>query len=471
MIKGLSFTAFSSIWSAFMQILMLAASSRYLSSVELGWAAVGYSIVALSNLFIDSGLAGYIVYKRDLSRRVLNSLLWVSALISWILAFFIVISAGLLERFFDSPGLGENLALFSVCFIFTPFVSQFQALLSIEQKLERIAIAEVISRAISFVVAFGLMLNDYGVISLIANVAVYAALKAVIFYFFLSPGYRGINLDIDVSGLRDAWDYCKYQLSGQILNYGRVHVDVYIVGAAFGMAQLGIYSLARDLVSKVPQFLTPFYSKFLYPLMTKVKKDEKKKKEVFWFGINFVVLLSALAYGSVGMLSEVVAGLLYPNKDNVAPVIMILSLFYMLRGMGVVHALLLQSTGRVRREFFWNLFATSIFTISLYFLAQLSFESMLAGMVVTQFVMFAISYFFLHYPEFLIAPVKFYSVSVLGGVTVSGYLYICRNLLFDDYFTLIAYVALLVITVIFIIYVSSGGVRGLKNIKEIYNGQ
>jgi O-antigen/teichoic acid export membrane protein len=257
-----------------------------------------------------------------------------------------------------------------------------------------------------------------------------------------------------------------------VLNYGRLHVDIYIIGSAFGMSQLGGYSLARDLVSKVPQFLNPFYGKFLFPLMTKVKNDSLVQRRIFLFSINFVVLLNLLAYASLALLSDVVVEILYSDKGNdVSEVVMILCLFYMLRGFGVVHALLLQSTGRVRREFYWNLFATSVFSISLYYLSRLSFDEMLYGMVITQFVTFLISFFFLHYPNYIVRPRNFYSVTILGVALTLLALFLQYKFFDGSYLSSILFTLINALFIAVMFYLLSGKKEGLKKIMRIYNNE
>ncbi|WP_415890387.1 oligosaccharide flippase family protein [Neptuniibacter sp. SY11_33] len=417
MIKGIGLTAFSSIYIVGIQLCLLAVSARILETSELGIISICGAILALSTLFIDSGLATFVIYKRDLSRKELNALLVITFIVSCVVFSIVFVAAHFIEDFFLAEGLKEVIVIYSMSFLLSPMISQFQSILVLKQMLSTLAVADVLSKTLGFILSVTLMLFEYGALSIAWGIVLASASKIMLMYFWLPREYK-ISKGVDLSIINEAYDYCKFQFGGQFLNYVNMYIDIFIIGRMFGIEQLGIYSLARDLIGKIPAVLGPLYGKVILPLMSKVKNDLDVRKEIFNKSNLIIILINTLTYSSVSIMSICIVEILYGYDSNVSEVIVILSLYYMIRSYGMINGFYLQSIGKVGREFYWNLFVFIVYPVMMYIFSLQGFYYFLWCMVIFQLVLTFGLYIFFHWGNY---PVVFfdYYLSVFCALAIS----------------------------------------------------
>ncbi|MGD8110914.1 oligosaccharide flippase family protein [Vibrio sp. TRT 17S01] len=471
MFKKIGLTFFASAYTAATQILILVASARFLTAEELGWVSIGGMVLALSNIFIDSGLGTFIIYKRDLRREALNTLLLASIALSTISYGIVVTFSNSIEVFFESKGLAPVLEEYALILLLTPFLSQLQALLVLRQRLSQLAIVDIISRTLAVVVTIAGLYYNYGPIAIIAGLITSYLLKIILSQIALPKDLKVKPSSLDFTVMPEAWNYCKFQVGSQILSYIRTYIDSLIVGKSFDVSQLGTYSLAKDLVGKVPMVLTPIYSKLLLPIMSKVKDNPSTRFELFSGANRIVLFVNALVYTVILFSSDWVVNLLYGQNDFVADAIKILAVFYMIRSCGLVNGIYLQSVGRVGKDFYWNMFAVVVFPISMYAFSQFGVLEMLIGMATTQGIFFILSFIYFHKGDYPLTPMKYtlestsvFSVGIASLVILS-ILELRLGFLMSIPLSLISSLLL-----IFILIQLFGGKQGITRFALIYKG-
>ncbi|MFO6423120.1 oligosaccharide flippase family protein [Motilimonas sp. KMU-193] len=471
MLKGIGSTFIASGYVALSQIILLAFSARYLSSIELGWISIGGAIIAFSNVFIDSGIGTYIIYRRDLKRKELNSLLLCSFILAVASFSFIYFFANNIESFFSSPGLGEILKLYALLLLLSPFMSQFQALLVLEQKLGKLGLIDVITKTAGVGLSVVMLVLNFGISAIIAGLLLSTFLKSIFMHLSLKDDFKANCNGFEWSIVPFAWNYCRFQIGGQLLNFARMYVDTIIIGKVFDVSQLGVYSLAKELVGKIPALLSPIYGKIVFPAMTRVKENKNLRSELF-SGVNLIVVyINAIIFSMMAIFSDSIVMLLYGGGEDVMVYIKILCIFFMIRGGGIVNGFFLQSLGKVRREFYWNLFSSIMFSTCIYFFSMNGMLYMLWGMVSVQVVFLVLSFFIFHYPSYPIKVSKYlaYTFSIL----ISGSVFIFAEVLYEFeielYLSIISAMLTLLFTT-FLVYHLLGGKNALINLRDIYIG-
>ncbi|MEF1291205.1 oligosaccharide flippase family protein, partial [Vibrio sp. M260118] len=468
MLKGIGSTFFASGYVALTQVALLAFSARYLSSVELGWVSIGSAILAFSNVFIDSGIGTYIIYRRNLKRKELNSLLLCSMFLSMLAYLLIVVLSEPIEIFFDSSGLSEILHLYALLLLLSPFMSQFQALLVLEQKLTVLGVIDVITKTVGVLLSVMLLAFDFGVSAIISGLLTSMLLKSIMMQFSLKDEFKAKFSGLDWSVVPMAFQYCKYQIGGQLLNFARMYIDTIIIGKMFDMSQLGLYSLAKELVGKIPALLSPIYGKTIFPVMTRIKEDVSLRS-ILYKGVNLLVTyINAVVFSSVALFADIIVTVLYGESENIVKYIQILCVFFMVRGCGVINGFFLQSLGKVRREFFWNLFSSIFFSAGIYTFSMYGMSTMLWGMVGVQTLFLSLSFIVFHYPNYPVNILNYFCSTLT--LIASGCFVVIVVLFYDHRLNVelsIISTLLTVISLSILVFSLVGGRKSLYSLRDI----
>src|SRR5690606_29851463 len=103
----------------------------------------------------------------DISKNGLSSLYILSILIGILVFALIFLSSGLVAQLYNESGLKTLIQYISLTFLILPFGQQFNVLLRKELQFKSIAVRDIISRTVGFVVTVLLAYRGWGVFSLV----------------------------------------------------------------------------------------------------------------------------------------------------------------------------------------------------------------------------------------------------------------------------------------------------------------
>ena len=380
------------------QIIQFVLMGRVMPESEIGIASTVLVVVTFAQMFTDFGLSGYYVHRQNANQSEKSTLYWLNILLGALVAIVVVILTPLISWFYHQPELTNLILLAAVSFPIIAAGSQLQAALLKTFNYKALATIEVLTRLIGLAAFAYFVLNQYGAMSIVvAHLSVSLSKTALLFlvtergelpHFSFQKKYVGGSLS-----------YGIYLILGQFLNQLTLNLDKILIGKFLGMANLGLYTLGKDLAMRSMQVINPIVNKLCMPRYA--AKQDNIEALTDEAGNTYLILsfFSTLMFFSLSICSPLLVEVLFgSDKLSVVPVFSVLAFYVMFRSFGNVTGTLLAATGNTKLDFKWNLLAATISLPTIFLLVQHSIDVLIVGMVLLQAILTMLSYFILIKP-------------------------------------------------------------------------
>lgn len=385
--------------AAVLQLLQLMIAARYLDSYAFGALAIVNVAVWIVLAFQDMGLSSYCIHLGESGRSEYSTLFWISSALGVFGGAVVYALAYPVSVFYKIPELSTLLPMVGVNFILVGVSAQYQAHFVRCFRANSLAKFELVARLLGFIVAVGLLYMGEGVESIVYGLLFFSLSKMLFLMIFAESEWRPLaafNLDVAVKSLK----YGVFQAGSQVVNQLRTQADQLILGRALGPEALGVYSLAKELVTYPLRFAQPLFSRILLPALARNQNDKSLLELSFKESLRQTAVYSAIIYSIVVLLSSSIVEVMYGSKfESVAVLVPLIALFGMLRPLGLNVGMLAQAIGKTSNEFKWNLIA-SLISLPVLVVAGILWpkaEVFAVVLSVTQIVLTVLSYsFFVH---------------------------------------------------------------------------
>lgn len=365
-VSSVSWTAIAAVVMVIIHLIQIGVLSRILSATEFGLMSIILIIINFSNLFIDIGFSKAIIHKQKISNDHLSSLYYTNIIAGLIIFFIIWFGAPYISLFFEEPNLTELLKTVAFLFLIQPFGQQFTALLQKELKFKSIAIRNMLARFAALIVAVFTAYNGYGVYALIYGQMTYV-LVGTFLIIIIGLRIHKPTLHFKLSDLKEYLNFGLFQSADQIVAFFNSQMDIILVGKFLGTADVGIYSIAKDLINKPMFLINPIITKVTFPLLAKLQNDKNKVKKIYLKIVNLISSVNFPVYAIMILLAEPIVMFVLGAKWTSSIIIFqILGFVYLLRSCGNPAGSLLQALGRPDISFSWNLSVLFILPIFIY---------------------------------------------------------------------------------------------------------
>jgi len=404
-----SWTLGSSFVTALSQVVQLSIIARLVSVNELGTLAIVNVFLTMALVFQDLGLSNYLIYKQNTTKSENSCLFLISFTLGLIMLTVIVLFSGPISSFYNNPDIKLLLQFGAINFIFVGCASLYQANLIKNFKQQLLAKIEIIARIASFALTISyLFLIEASIIAVIWGMLANSLIKILLFILTAESGFSPLYKP-DFSIARPAMNYGVFQLSSQIINQLRTQADQLIIGKLLGMELLGFYSIAKELILKPVKFINPLISRLLLPRFAKNQQNSQVQAELYNRSIKITAWANASVYSLIALLAWPIVLILYGEDfKQTALILCTLALFGMIRPLGGIFASLVQSIGKTKIEFKWNVYA-GIVMLTTTTLSALSQDLIIMGLTlsITQLSLTVISYYYFNKATELNFSVKF----------------------------------------------------------------
>ena len=366
-IKGVKWTTFGSLFNSVLQIVQLVILARILSPSDFGLMAIVMVIIGFSNMFIDMGISNAIIYKQKVTENKLTSLYWLNVFVGFALFLIILVVSPFIAEFYKTPQLTKLIILVGTTFLIQPFGQQFMILLQKELQFDTITKTQMISRFCSFIAIILFAIFGYGVLSLAYGIIFYSLLSTLIFIYYgvkiYKPRFYFRKNDLD-----EFLNFGLYQLAQKVMDYFRSEIDTILIGKFLSIEILGVYNIAKSLVSKPSSIINPVITKVTFPVMSKINHDNKKLKEVYLKTINLLIFINTPIYLLIFLFAKPIVILLIGSVwIESVPIIQILAIVFLVKSIGNPAGSLLLSRGKANIAFYWNIIPFLLNPVFIYY--------------------------------------------------------------------------------------------------------
>lgn len=250
--------------------------ARLLTPDDFGCVGIIMIFVSFADLLVDSGLAGAIIQKKNVTQNDFNTVFTTNFAISVFLYILIFFTAPFFADYFKIQNLDLYLRVVAVSILLRAFFVVQSADLLKRLQFKRISIYGIITTAGGVIVAIIMALNGFGVWSLIAKNIVQPLLSALL-YGIGSP--VSCRFGFDRQSFKQLFGFGWFVMLTAFLDLVYSNTVAFIVGKRYTVKDLGYYNQANSL-QQVPAFsLALVIKQVLFPYMARIHDDRMLMKE------------------------------------------------------------------------------------------------------------------------------------------------------------------------------------------------
>jgi O-antigen/teichoic acid export membrane protein len=119
--------------------------ARLMTPTEAAIAVIGGSVFGIAMAVREVGSVAYLVQQEDLSLEKIRTVFTVSILVTCIATLPLVLLSGVIERFYDAPGLARYTQVVSLAFALGPLTHPIYALLTRDMAFRTLALMDVLT--------------------------------------------------------------------------------------------------------------------------------------------------------------------------------------------------------------------------------------------------------------------------------------------------------------------------------------
>ncbi|MFD2966708.1 MOP flippase family protein [Sphingobacterium bambusae] len=366
-VGGTVWTTISFVVVTIVYLLRISILTRYLDKSDFGLVAIVLMILGFTNIFADLGVSSALLSQNNVNKKEYSSLYWGGGIISILLYFVVTLSTPLFSRFYNEPFLNTLIPVMAVDLIISAIGRQFAVFKQKDFRFKELAIIKIVSELFSLLVAAVLAYNGYGIWSLVASILVASFINSVL-NFILGIKLHPLSFNLNYSQTKHLYKIGFYQAGSQVLDYISSQIDILILGKMIPMADMGVYSIIKNLVLKIYSSINQIVTKVAVPIFSKLKDNTVKFREKYLEISSGIMLVNTVCYLIIMVNSSETLSLFYGSQySKYADILQFLCVWGVFSSIvNCASVLIVISTGRTDLGFRWTqlrLFLNPLFIV------------------------------------------------------------------------------------------------------------
>jgi len=353
--SGVRWTTISSLGRTALQIAQISILARLLTPADFGLLALVTSIMSFLQIFADAGISNAIIHHQDVTQEQLSSLYWLNVIVSFFLAFFVVVVSPWVAAMYGYPQL-KLLLLFAGCTLaIGALAQQIRVVAQKNLKFAELAKIDLSAACVGFIVAVVAAYNDAGVYSIAIGSFATAPIGSALVWYRLADRWRPL-IRFKIQEIRHFLAFGGYMIGNNLVNTFNSQIDIILGGKILGSQSIGLYSMSRDLNLRIAGVINPIVTSIGLPVMAKAQHDKALLKRVYLQTMRMTASVNFPVYIALALFApEVVHVLLGAKWIEAIPLLRIFTFWGLVRSTGNPIGSLLLACGRADLSFKWNL--------------------------------------------------------------------------------------------------------------------
>lgn len=310
------------------QLVVTLVLARLLSPSDYGLMALVLVVVNFVSLFINSGIASYLVFKSNIRKQDFFTCLVVNMSVSLLLVLILFLSAPSVAAFYKRNELIPLIRAMSIIIPFSSISSVYNAYavkLSLHKSLFfRNIVSVPVSGAIALIMAF----SGCGVWSLVVQQIIYNILLAAIIVISINITIDG-QWKFDKGVIKPMFIYGGTNLATTFVAFISDNINDLVIGKKIDSINLGYYNRGNTLSGVFANVLNNLASSVFFPAFSSYKDDASDLKEKFRKATNALYYLCFPVLLGLSVCSDAFVNALLTDKwQGSIPIIQITCLYY-----------------------------------------------------------------------------------------------------------------------------------------------
>jgi PST family polysaccharide transporter len=326
---------------AFFATLIL---SRMLTPEDFGLFGMPTVISNMLVVMVTLGLNYSIIQNRDLDKRDIESLFWLSFGAGLFIACVFYFGAPIMADLYQQPSLEAVAKALSVVFLFHGMSSVPLGILIKRMDFRSLAIAQVSASAASYTIAIFLAMKGYAYWSLVAQALTFNGILVSINLFV--SGWRPEGV-FRLSSLSKVRRFSVQFTGNQLLEFTASNMDAFLTGRFLGSRNLGLMGRAQAL-SMVPVTSFGFIlNRTFFPWFAALETNPAELRHRYLQSSGSLIVVMFPLLTLLGIASDDVVILLFGSQwTDVAPLLSMYCWYAAFNCVNLFHDSFMTSQGR-----------------------------------------------------------------------------------------------------------------------------
>lgn len=394
-VRWLTFVA---IFRAGLQILQVAILARLLAPEDFGLMAIIAAILSFLAVFADMGISSAIIHHKNITQQQLSSLYWLNVLTGFVMMVLLAATSPFIANFYHDSRLTLLIILASSNFFISALAQQLRVKAEKELKFSSLARIESIAVVAGFIAAVVMAYKGLGVFSLVGANVISTLLTSLLSWGILANGWYP-QFRLRLGEISEFLHFGAYMVGSNIANNIIMMADIFLGGRLLGTADLGLYSLPRNLCLQVQSLINPIVTRVGFPMMSRVQNDPVQLKTIYLKTLRMTTSINFPLYIGMAVFAPEIVAILFGGKWlGSVDILRIVAIWGLLRSTGNPVGSLLLAVGKARLSFKWTVMVVLFVPWVLWWGSHYGVIGMALGLVGLQLVLLVPGWYFLVRP-------------------------------------------------------------------------
>lgn len=344
-----------------LQFLTAAILARLLSPSDFGVVGMATVVTGFILLFEDLGTSAAVIYRKDVSDKLLSSIFWCNVVFGIITMAVLLLIAPLVAIFYREPRVSPILRALSLNFVFQGISAVNRSLLQRRLSFSILTKIQIVAIVASSVVGIGTALTGAGVWSFVYQSWTNSIMTTILFVILSDWRPKAVFSWDEVKSVSS---YSLHLTGFNIFNYFSRNADNFLVGRYLGAQVLGHYSVAYRLLLYPLQNVSSVVSRVMFPAFSKVQDDERFRRIYLRVTGAIASVTFPMMLGLMAVREPFVSSFFGLEWMPVADLLLVFSIVGLVQSVMTTVGLIYQAKGRTDLMFRWGLLSGALFAFS-----------------------------------------------------------------------------------------------------------
>ncbi len=286
---GIIWSAANIIFSKSFRLITSIVLARLLFPEDFGLYGIALIIIRFARKVTNMGFSSVIVQRKELTRQEINTIFTVSLAINVVIGAILFFGAPLFASWVDEPRVTPVVQVISSTFLMAAFTLVSQNMLKRDMRFKELAFSRSARSVVGLTLPIVLAILNFGVWSLILGevFGTFASMIAAIIYARWMP-----KIYFKLQAFKNVYAYGLKVSVVSYLNYFINNIDYLLISKFLGIAQLGYYERAFNLMNLTRRQLGKTVNETLFSAYSKIKEDKERVVKNLRKMLSYVSLIA-----------------------------------------------------------------------------------------------------------------------------------------------------------------------------------
>ena len=368
-VKGVSWSFVEQVLTRGVNFVIGIILARLLSPTDYGLVGMLGIFIAVSQLFVDGGLASALIRQKNASDEDYSTVYIINLSLSVLFYFLLFFSAPIVARYYEQPLLLPLMRVVALILIISSLASVQGTLLTIRVDFRSKSVISILSAILSGAAGIVCAMKGLGAWALVAQSLTSALVVTVVTLMIVRWMPR---LVFSKESFRRLFSYSSKLLGASLISTVYNNVYPMIIGKKFSVGDVGLFSRANQFPNVVNETLIGSFNRVAFPVLSRIQDDDQRLIDVYDRYIQvFCFVTFPMLLGLCGCSLPLVLFLLTDKWVESVPLMQLLCISLLPNGITRINLNLLYVKGRsdllLRMEIIKKIIMFAILFASMFF--------------------------------------------------------------------------------------------------------